>query len=233
MQTSVLFAIRSKVVTKAGPQTKGTKKLSGYLLLRKLIPGTTTGWKRTPPKTRLPSKIFWIDFYEIAPIKSILHGWIGCKPKKRPMSRTIHFSDDSIPSKHRSGRRPTIQLRWKLCSSLQGWTSQCNKKSANNQACQEQRMIWLPLERSSDQTWIVSPNRLCQRILILRFPLLLNLGEVMLLLPAFSMKTAVGKRSFAPIVKEKAAKRRNIGRNLAMLSNAKGPGPVQLEHKLP
>ena len=62
IRTSVLFAIKSKVVPKAGPQTKGTKKLSGYLLLRKSIPGTITGWKRTPPKTGLPSKIFWIDF---------------------------------------------------------------------------------------------------------------------------------------------------------------------------
>ncbi len=43
MQTSILFAIRLKVVLKAGPQTKGTKKLSGYLRLRKLIPETTTG----------------------------------------------------------------------------------------------------------------------------------------------------------------------------------------------
>ncbi len=62
MRTSVPFAIRSKVVPKAGPQTKGTKKLSGYLLLRKSIPGTITGGKKTPPKTELPSKIFWIDF---------------------------------------------------------------------------------------------------------------------------------------------------------------------------
>ena len=58
----ILFAIRTKVVWKARPQTKGTKKLSGYLVLRKLIPGTTTRWKRTPPKTGLHSKIFWIDF---------------------------------------------------------------------------------------------------------------------------------------------------------------------------
>ena len=43
MQTSVLFAIRSKVVPKAGPQTKSTKKLSGYLLLMKKISGTITG----------------------------------------------------------------------------------------------------------------------------------------------------------------------------------------------
>ncbi len=54
----------------------------------------------------------------------------------------------------------------------------------------------------------------------------------MLLLPAFRRKTAAGKRSFAPIVIEKATQKRNVGRNLAMLSNAKGPGPIQLEHKL-
>ncbi len=58
------------------------------------------------------------------------------------------------------------------------------------------------------------------------------LSEVMLLLPAICMKTAVGKRSFAPIVKEKATKRRNVRRNLTMLSNAKGPGAIQLEHRL-
>ncbi len=62
MQISVLSAIRSQVVPKAGPQTKGTKKLSGYLLLRKSILGTNTEWKKTPAKTGLPSKIFWIDF---------------------------------------------------------------------------------------------------------------------------------------------------------------------------
>ena len=111
MQTSVLFAIRSKVVPKARPQTKGTKELSGYFLVRKLISVTTTGWKRTPPKARLPSKIFCINFQEIAPIESILHGLIGCQPKKRPMSQTIHSSDDSILSKHRLGMRPTILLR--------------------------------------------------------------------------------------------------------------------------
>ena len=43
----------------------------------------------------------------------------------------------------------------------------------------------------------------------------------MLLLPALSMKTAVRKRSFAPIVKEKATKKCNVGRNPTMLSNAK------------
>ncbi len=46
------------------------------------------------------------------------------------------------------------------------------------------------------------------------------------------MKTAAGKRFFASIVKEKATKRRNVGRNLAMLSITKGPCPIQLEHKL-
>ncbi len=62
MQTSVLFAIRLKVVPKVGLQSKNTKKLSGYLLLRKLIPEITTGWIRTHMKTELPLKIFWIDF---------------------------------------------------------------------------------------------------------------------------------------------------------------------------
>ena len=62
MQTLILFAIKSKVVSKAGPQKKSTKKLSGYLLLRKLIPEITTGWERTPLRAGLPSNIFWIDF---------------------------------------------------------------------------------------------------------------------------------------------------------------------------
>ncbi len=62
MRNSVLFATRSKVVPRAWPWTKGTKKLSGYFLLRKSIPGTITGEKRRPPKTGLPSKIFLIDF---------------------------------------------------------------------------------------------------------------------------------------------------------------------------
>ncbi len=137
------------------------------------------------------------------------------------MSRTIHSSDNSIPSKHILGMRPTLLLRWKLCSSLKGWTSRCNKKSANNQACQKESMIWLPLQRSSDPTWIVSPNHPCQGVLVLHLPLLLNLSKVMRLLPAFRMKMAVGKRFFAPIV-EKATKKRNVGRNLAMLGNAKG-----------
>ena len=62
IRTSVLFAIRSKMVWNAGPPTKDIKKISGYLLLRKLITRITTGWKWTPPKTGLLSKIFWIDF---------------------------------------------------------------------------------------------------------------------------------------------------------------------------
>ncbi len=85
----------------AGPQRKGTKKLNSCFLLRKWIPETTTEWKKTSLKTGLPSKIFEIDFLEIEPIGSILHRLIGCKPKKRPMSQTICFSNDSIPSKNR------------------------------------------------------------------------------------------------------------------------------------
>ncbi len=61
MQTAVLFTTRLKVVLKARSQKKGTKRLSGYLLLRKLIAETITGYKKTPPKIELPSNIFWID----------------------------------------------------------------------------------------------------------------------------------------------------------------------------
>ncbi len=111
IRTSVLFAIRLKVVLKAGPQTKSTKKVSSYSLLRKLIPGINTGRKKTPSKTGLPSKIFWIDFWEIVSIGSILHGLIGCKPKNRPISQTIRSSDDSTSSKHRLRMKPTILLR--------------------------------------------------------------------------------------------------------------------------
>ncbi len=93
-------------------------------------------------------------------------------------------------------------------------------------------MISLLLQWSFDPTSIVSPNHPCQRVLIPHLLLLLNFSEVMLLLPALCMKTTAGKRSFAPIVKEKATKRRNVGRNPAMLSNTKGPGPIQLEQKL-
>ena len=92
-------------------------------------------------------------------------------------------------------------------------------------------MIWLHLRKSSDSTWIVSLNYPYQRVLVLHLSPLLNLSKVMLLLPAFRMKTAVGKRFSAPIVKEKATKRRNVGRNLAMLSNAKRPGLIQLKHQ--
>ncbi len=92
-------------------------------------------------------------------------------------------------------------------------------------------MIWLLLRRSSHPTSIVSSKHPCLRLLVLHLPLLLNRSEVMLILPALCMKTAAGKRSFAIIVKEKVTKRRNVERNPAMLSNAKGPGQIQLEHK--
>ena len=46
------------------------------------------------------------------------------------------------------------------------------------------------------------------------------------------MKTAAEKRTFASIVKEKATKSRNIRKNLAMLSNRKEPGSIQLEQRL-
>ena len=128
--------------------------------------------------------------------------------------------------------RLTILLKKKLCSFLQSWTSRCNKKSVNNQAFQKQSMIWLPSQISSDATWIVSPNHPCQRILVLHFLLLLNLGEVMLLLPTLRTKTAAEKRFFALMVKKKATKRRNVRRNPAMLSNTQKPGLIQLEHKL-
>ena len=68
-------------------------------------------------------------------------------------------------------------------------------------------MIALLSRRSSDPTWIVSLNYLCQCVLVLHLPLLLNLREMMLLSPAFCMRTAVENRSFASIVKEKATKR--------------------------
>ncbi len=62
MRTSVLFAIISKAVLMARSQTKGTQKLSGCSLLKKLIHETTPRWKKMPLKTRLASKIFWIEF---------------------------------------------------------------------------------------------------------------------------------------------------------------------------
>ena len=69
-------------------------------------------------------------------------------------------------------------------------------------------------------------------VLVLHLPLRFNLSEVMILLPALRMRTAVDKRSFAPIVKEKATQKRNVKRNLAMLSIAERPGSIQLEHRL-
>ena len=62
--------------------------------------------------------------------------------------------------------------------------------------------------------------------------ILLNLSNIMLLLPALCMKTVVGKRCFAPIVKEKTTKRQNVGGNPAILSNAKNPDSIQLEQRL-
>ncbi len=41
------------------------------------------------------------------------------------------------------------------------------------------------------------------------------------------------KEVFCSYCEKKATKRRNVGRNLAMLSNAKRPGLIQLEHRLP
>ena len=38
------------------------KKAKQLLAVEELNSGTITGWKKTPPKTGLPSKIFWIDF---------------------------------------------------------------------------------------------------------------------------------------------------------------------------
>ncbi len=68
-------------------------------------------------------------------------------------------------------------------------------------------MIWLLLRRSSEPTWIVSLNHLCQHVIALHLLHLLHWSNLMLMLPALRMKTAVGKRSFAPIVKEKVTKR--------------------------
>ncbi len=56
------FCHQIKSGSEGWTQTKSSKKLSGYLLLRKLFCVTFTEWKKTPPKTGLPSKIFEIDF---------------------------------------------------------------------------------------------------------------------------------------------------------------------------
>ncbi len=77
----------------------------------------------------------------------------------------------------------------------------------------ETNVIWLPSRKNSDPAWIMNPNHTCQYVLVLHLQLLVNFSKMILLSPAFCMETAVGKRSFAFIVKKKAIKRRKIGRN--------------------
>ncbi len=63
-------------------------------------------------------------------------------------------------------------------------------------------MIWLPLQRKLQTNLIVSANHPCERVRVLYLSLLLNLSTMMPMLLAICMKTAVGKRSFALILKK-------------------------------
>ncbi len=100
MRTSVLFAIRSKVVPKAGPQTKSIKKLSGYLLLRKLIPGIITGWKKRLRRLGCPQRFSGSTFRRSRPSSPYFMAWLGASQKsvqwvRRYIPLTIQYPQNT------------------------------------------------------------------------------------------------------------------------------------------